>query len=238
MTISNITALKKAIASHKTAPLDDVVKAINISLELSVTADNKARHHRLNAGRMLLDLRRRVEGEGTNDWWKWQEGKFARSRKDIEKLMRMAKADDPEAAAELERTQTRERVQAHRALERTVRSEPEPPPATQATAAGAVILAFTSRHDGCDPAMVKQINALVRAPTDFTQGYIEKLNALLETKQQLSHDALDALYRSLALAAEEFERVANVIHKMMPEPEIVGPVDGPTLVEADVGSVG
>jgi hypothetical protein len=43
---------------------------------------------------MLLELRTRVDAEG-GDWWKWQIGKFDRSRKDMEKLMRMASADEP-----------------------------------------------------------------------------------------------------------------------------------------------
>jgi hypothetical protein len=120
--ISNITALNKVVAAHQTAPLDDVVRAINIKLQLAVTADNTATHHRLDAGRMLVELRRRVEAE-CGDWWQWQQGKFARSRKDIEKLMRIANADEPEVAAERERIQTRKRVRAYRAAERTVRSK-------------------------------------------------------------------------------------------------------------------
>ena len=58
--------------------------------------------HWLDAGRMLLELRNRVEAEG-EDRWVWQKGKFRRSRKDMEKLMRMARADDPEAAFEEEK---------------------------------------------------------------------------------------------------------------------------------------
>lgn len=126
MSIANVVALKKIVAAHRTAPLDEVVQAVNITLELAVTADNKAGSHRLDAGRMLVDLRRRVEDDG-DDWWKWQKGKFVRTRKDIEKLMRLAKSDEPEAAVEKERTETRERVRAHRTAERTVRSSPEPP---------------------------------------------------------------------------------------------------------------
>jgi hypothetical protein len=125
MSIPNITALKKVVAAHETAPLDDVVRAINIKLNLAVEAANNAHCHRLDAALMLLSLRRRVEAEG-HDWWEWQEGKFDRGRKDTEKLLRIAQAADPEAAAELERTQTRERVRALRA-ERTVRSKTEPP---------------------------------------------------------------------------------------------------------------
>lgn len=127
MTIRNVVVLNRVVAVHKSAPLDDVVRAINIKLELAVTADNKAKNtedkikslraeagnHRLEAGRMLVDLRRRVEAEG-DDWWKWQKGKFARSRKDIEKLMRLAKADDPEATMAEHRSKVRDEVKRSR----------------------------------------------------------------------------------------------------------------------------
>src|SRR4051812_4066256 len=95
----NKTALNKFIKSHEGAPLADLVKAVHIKLNLAMFADNSAHHHRLDAGRMLVELRTRVEAEG-HDWWKWQDGKFGRSRKGMEKLMRMARADEPEAAIE------------------------------------------------------------------------------------------------------------------------------------------
>jgi hypothetical protein len=110
MGIHNVTALKLVIANHDTVPLPELVSAINIKLGLSVESDNVGHHHRLDAGRMLRSLRCRVEAGGEG-WWKWQKGKFDRSRKDIEKLMRLAGAEDPEAAAEQEQRQARERMQ-------------------------------------------------------------------------------------------------------------------------------
>jgi len=95
----NKTDLKRFVRHHDGASDDALVEAINIKLNLSVSATNEGRHHRLDAGRMLLDLRKQIETEH-DDWWKWQRGKFNRSRKDIEKLMAMARANDPEAAAE------------------------------------------------------------------------------------------------------------------------------------------
>lgn len=103
----NKTDLKKFVRSHDSASIGDLVEAINLKLNLSIFADNEGHHHRLEAGRMLLELRARVEAEG-GDWWKWRNGKFDRSRKDMEKLMRMASADDPEGAAEKEKSDRRE----------------------------------------------------------------------------------------------------------------------------------
>jgi hypothetical protein len=132
MNIRNATALKKIVADHETAPLDDVVQAINIKLGLAVEADNQASSHRLDAARMLLELRRRVEENLQDNWWEWCEGRFTHSRKDIEKLLRLARADDPEAAAQKEKADTRERMRrlrgAHIEHVRSIIPEPEAEP--------------------------------------------------------------------------------------------------------------
>jgi hypothetical protein len=64
-----------------------------------------AANARLYAGLVLVELRRRVEaGEaGEVTWWAWYKEHFTRSRKDAEKLLKLAGAEDPEAAAEAAR---------------------------------------------------------------------------------------------------------------------------------------
>jgi hypothetical protein len=51
--------------------------------------------HMLAAGAQLLALRARIEaGEcGDVDWWEWFDANVRHSRKDAEKLMRIAQAD-------------------------------------------------------------------------------------------------------------------------------------------------
>jgi hypothetical protein len=70
---------------------------------------------RIRAAARLNDLRKRIEdgeaGEGVN-WWEWYESKFVRSRKDAEKVMALARSDDPEGAIEQERAKQRERDRA------------------------------------------------------------------------------------------------------------------------------
>jgi hypothetical protein len=102
MGISNVVALKEVVSRHETAPLDQVANAINIKLRLGDQKEHEVHNHRLEAGTMLVSLRERVEAEGL-DWWSWAKGRFDRSRKDIEKVMRLASADDPVAAAAKER---------------------------------------------------------------------------------------------------------------------------------------
>jgi hypothetical protein len=87
------------IRQDENASSRELLQAIHISLQLEIETKNAGRHHRLNAGRMLLELRHQVEAEGA-DWWQWQKGHFSRSRKDLEKLMRLASADETEAAIE------------------------------------------------------------------------------------------------------------------------------------------
>ena len=106
MGIANVTALKKFVLDHENAPLGDVAHAINIALRLADEKENGATNHRLQAGRMLASLRKRVEVGGQN-WWTFAKSHFDRSRRDIEKVMRLANADDPEVAAEMERPNAR-----------------------------------------------------------------------------------------------------------------------------------
>jgi hypothetical protein len=118
----NKTDLKRFLRNHDGASTGDLVEAINLKLNLAILAHNESHHHRLDAGRLLLELRARVEAEG-GGWWKWQEGKFDRSRKDMEKLMRMASAEEPEAAVQAERAGARARMERVRAHGANVRSK-------------------------------------------------------------------------------------------------------------------
>jgi hypothetical protein len=106
--------------------------------------EEKARYARLEVGYRLLELRQRVErGEAGGDveWWIWIKGYIARTRRDMEKCMALARAEDPEAAVEAERTATREAVRKHRAKHDGLRKtqanvvefrppQPEPEPKT------------------------------------------------------------------------------------------------------------
>lgn len=109
MMIRNPRELRQFVKSHDGASSHDLVEAINITLNLETLSNNRGHHYRLDAGRMLLECRHKVEAAG-DDWWQWQKGKFDRSRRDIEKLMQLASAEDPEAAAEEERADARERM--------------------------------------------------------------------------------------------------------------------------------
>jgi hypothetical protein len=131
MSIKNAADLKVV---DKTASVDNTVRLINNELKLADEHETKATWHRLNAGRMLVDLRRRVEARG-EDWWPWAQARFTRSRGDLEKLLAIGRADNPEAAAKEAQARNRAHQAAHRAkvAARTaayVSGTTEPQPAT------------------------------------------------------------------------------------------------------------
>ena len=74
-------------------------------------AEVRRNQHRLAARQLLLRLRQRIEAgeDGDIAWWDWFEENIERSRKDGERLMRIASAEDPKAALEVVRAKNRER---------------------------------------------------------------------------------------------------------------------------------
>ena len=92
-------------------PIAEVVVEIRRQLLDADRAEVRRNQHRLAAGQLLLRLRQRIEAgeDGDIAWWDWFEENIERSRKDGERLMRIASAEDPKAALEVERAKDRER---------------------------------------------------------------------------------------------------------------------------------
>jgi hypothetical protein len=109
--------LKRLVNQRKTAPINDLVRAINVSLDLADHEDStasalqaKAETRRLDAALMLAALRLR-KGKS---FWPFALARFKRSRGDLEKLLAVGLANDPEAAE----AEARERNRAHQAAYR------------------------------------------------------------------------------------------------------------------------
>jgi hypothetical protein len=96
--------------------IDDLVFRAHKQFETVVSTQSKFFNARIECGRTLLELRQRIEaGEAGNiAWWAWYGEKFARSRRDAERVMDLASAENPVAAYEQEKAETRERVRAVR----------------------------------------------------------------------------------------------------------------------------
>jgi hypothetical protein len=131
-------AKRTATAVKHQKSISEMVVQINAAIYDANAAEARCTKLRLKAGQLLLQLRARIESgeEGDVAWWDWFENlgnnghpALIRSRKDAERLMRIASAEDPEQALLDEREKTRIAVAKHReqkAAELTVSSKPEP----------------------------------------------------------------------------------------------------------------
>ena len=108
--------------------LTQVVKRIEASFDKIKHYGEKADQYRISAGKQLVELQARIEageaGKGVK-WWGWYAANFKnRSRRDAQRVMALARSDDPGAAAEEERAKNRAAVAAHR--KRAGEAEPQP----------------------------------------------------------------------------------------------------------------
>ncbi len=99
--------------------LDDLVIKIRGHVFDAGRLQETQKKHVFQAGLRLLELRQRVEaGEaGEIGWWEYFDTKFVgfiSNRKHAERVMRWARADDPDAAIEAKRENDRERQRAVR----------------------------------------------------------------------------------------------------------------------------
>lgn len=90
--------------------------SINRHIDLYLRADASQSAHRLRAGIELKMARDEVAASGWNRGWEaWCADNIHRSMRDIRRLMKIAGADDPEAAAEAERSNNQAAQQRSRA---------------------------------------------------------------------------------------------------------------------------
>src|SRR5262249_20312160 len=110
-------SLARTKSKKGSTPMNKTEKTLKELLEIfhakyaaAISHDSKASKARIEAAKALLELRHRIEsGEaGAITWWQWFKENSDRSRGDAEKLLAIAKAEDPEAAVEEERRKARE----------------------------------------------------------------------------------------------------------------------------------
>jgi hypothetical protein len=100
---------KRAATAAKLKPIADVVLKFNIRIW-------QGNECRLEAAKLLLQLRERIEAgeEGDISWWEWCAANIERGRKDCEALLRLASASDSKKALDEERERVRLSVANHR----------------------------------------------------------------------------------------------------------------------------
>jgi hypothetical protein len=107
-------------------------KAVDAFVE---KAQRKVNAQRIEVGFILLELKQRIDaGEHGGQWWKYFDENFRRSRRDGDRLMAIAAADDPTYAYELEKAAQRQRMhdlRASRALAHNNECAPSQPEQNQ-----------------------------------------------------------------------------------------------------------
>lgn len=118
-TLAEVIELRERVPGS----LESAAASINRHIDLFTRAAGAFGAHRVRAGFELIAVRKRIPH---GQWETWCADNINRSMRDIQKLMTMAGADDPDQALERERTETRERVREHRAKSgvRTPLSDP------------------------------------------------------------------------------------------------------------------
>jgi hypothetical protein len=99
-----------AVIGFKDRSLDEMMNEFHRQFGIALDLDTKSHNARLKAASLLKDMRTRVEageaGEGIK-WWEWFRENSVRSRKDAEKLLKIANSDDPEGAYKEENSKRR-----------------------------------------------------------------------------------------------------------------------------------
>jgi hypothetical protein len=109
--MSNVVALKTKNM------IDKMVDQVHREFAAAVADTKRADRARIRAGKLLIELRQRIEageaGQGIK-WGKWCGENIARSKRDINRCIKLAQAKDPEAAHDEEKTEAVERMQKNR----------------------------------------------------------------------------------------------------------------------------
>jgi hypothetical protein len=110
--------------------LEELVVQINGHIYDANHAYARGNKLRLKAALKLLELRRRVEAGEAGDvtWWAWFEAQthlLLRGRKDAEKLLKIAAAEDPEQAFDEEQERVRLAVAKNRERRLVTSNDPE-----------------------------------------------------------------------------------------------------------------
>jgi hypothetical protein len=97
--------------------LNLVISKWKVTEEYVIKARQKVHAARIELGCLLLELKRRVDAGEVGElatWWEWYDDFVPRSRRDAEKLMAIAAADDPEAAYQLAKAKDAEYAHTYR----------------------------------------------------------------------------------------------------------------------------
>ena len=214
MARTSIAKRTTAAVQHRYT-LEEMLVQINAHIYDANQAEARCHRFRLKAGSKLLTLRQRIEaGEaGEISWWDWfeklKEDKIPvliRSRKDCERLMRLASADDPLAALEAEQAKDRDRKRIARSYGADVRS------ISRQVGAGCCSGTFVTVVEGSTPHYRRSDAEIGR--DKFLSGFIGAVLAIGTTS--FGDAAFDLLtMEQKANAIEDIEKAMASLRKMI-----------------------
>lgn len=143
--------------------IDQMVTEVHKNFATEREAGNRADRARIRCGQLLLSLRARIEaGEAGNEgWWGWYKANIVRSRRDGERVMKIARDENPEAALEAERADTRDAVARHRERTATYSKSDSDADQSEHRAAGARCAPHSDANPDDDDGPVEQALKLV-----------------------------------------------------------------------------
>jgi hypothetical protein len=196
-------AITKVMAEIETADTKRIVSAIDQKLTLAMLANNRASHHRLDAARMLLALRTRIVNEG-HDWWTWHQEHFARSKRDAQRLLAIASAENVELAAEEAAEKNAQHQAAHR----------KKVAATYVSRGLGEVAEMATRQVGT-PTVVsdpkKIVGVFFHELMNLLDDYCARLETFLEANPDLDEDCLGGLINVLELNSMRLQHLAQQV---------------------------
>ena len=182
---------------------EQLVSMAHKLFDLVEKAERKVNGARIEAGRVLLELRGLIEGSGLR-WWDYYEERFARSRRDAEKLMSIASAEDQQKALHDANARNAAHQRAYREHQRAVSgtaaySKPHPEAVIEAEPVEPEI--FPPQRPQPTP---KPPKAYPEAPEDA--GRIEQIIQLFHA---LSWGGRRKAIQALSKAYEDFQRTSR-----------------------------
>ena len=95
---------------NKEQTLETLAQEITRHSQEADVCENKADEHLLEAARLILRVRARIEEAGDTNWTQWAKQNLKIGESRLRQLQRIAKSEDPKKALQDEREKTRDRM--------------------------------------------------------------------------------------------------------------------------------
>jgi hypothetical protein len=213
--------------------VEQVVKRIEASFVKIQTHGDKVDQYRISAGKMLVELKARIEGGGTK-WWPWYRDTFKnRTQRDAMRVMALANADDPETAAAAAREKNRKAVEKHR---KQADGQDEQWKETTYSKSPSPDLAPDEEAIEWATARVFELANAVRGRPERTVALRMLISLLTEelNKDQTTEESADARKELYSKSEDDVTTPKRPVRKVRPDPT-AAPAPAPESIEGHGG---